>query len=440
MKATQAEEAARPYVLVSADGHVGAPNDLLRDYFDPRYRSRFDEYARDLEEGRQSRRRAYELTTRQRVANSSRFVHPYGSQVMWDAGDRTKALDEQGIAAEVVFPDMPHINSLEPPFGLTGGGYKEVPGTILRRSHELYDWALQWAGAQAYNRWLAEFCTGAPHRLAGVGIVPFNDPERAVVELHWLRDHGIVGGVLLPGINHVVRYNDEALEPIWHALEELDLAVNIHGGLEIPDYGSGPDAFTLFAEEGEFYNRRPLWWLIWSGVLERHPRLKLVFVEQDAAWIPRVLAKLDERYRGSADARALVPRLPSEYWTRQCFVAALLTREEVLDRAQIGTETMMWGADYPHPEGSWPKSVDFLRYSCAGVPAGELRSIVGLTAAEVYGFNTTRLEAIAAEIGPRASVIEDGLERPPRKPFPSIQRTIQLAVSARKALKKAGSQ
>ena len=109
-----------------------------------------------------------------------------------------------------------------------------------------------------------------------------------------------------------------------------------------------------------WWARRPLWELIFGGVFERFPDLRVAFTEQGADWIPSLLERLDEQYRSPFERgiNELLRRSPSGYWANNCYVgASFMSRGECAIRDQIGVDRIMWGADYPHIEGTWPHSL-----------------------------------------------------------------------------------
>jgi hypothetical protein len=117
---------------------------------------------------------------------------------------------------------------------------------------------------------------------------------------------------------------------------------------------------------------------------------------------------MDARFdRGDTPLR----KRPSEYWASNCYVgASFLHRHEVTARAAIGVATLMFGRDYPHPEGTWPNTLDWLRAAFAGVAEADLRAIVGGNAIRCYGLDAPALAPVAARVGPE---VEDVLgDRP----------------------------
>jgi predicted TIM-barrel fold metal-dependent hydrolase len=270
------------------------------------------------------------------------------------------------------------------------------------------------AGCRAYNRWLAEFCSANPGRHAGVGVMPIRDVDAAVREIEWCRDAGLRGMSLPPISEHYPYVNDNRYEPIWAACEALDLPLSAHGA-STRFYGHGPDSMPLALAEVDFFGRRSLWFLIFSGVFERHPGLRMVFTEQRAGWVVSTLAYLDDIYHSPLTriSRTL-PRPPSSYFATNCYVgASFLSATEAAARGEIGVTKLMWGSDYPHPEGAWPWSRESLRRTCVAMSDDEVHLVVGQNAIRCYGMDHDVLAAAADRVGPTLAEI-----RTPPGPVP----------------------
>jgi predicted TIM-barrel fold metal-dependent hydrolase len=147
-------------------------------------------------------------------------------------------------------------------------------------------------------------------------------------------------------------------------------------------------------------------------VLEKHPRLKVVFTEQGSGWVISALAAADYLWESSylrRDVREVVPHRPSEYFHRQCYLgASLLSQSEVEARHSLGLDHMTFGADYPHHEGTcWvgDGTRDYVRatFGAAQVPLDEARKILGENAAELWGFDVTALAPVTERVGPSPS-------------------------------------
>ena len=115
--------------------------------------------------------------------------------------------------------------------------------------------------------------------------------------------------------------------------------------------------------------------LMVTGVLDRHPKLKIVITECRADWVPATIAAMDREF---AAGKLSFKRKPSEYWRSHFFVTPSSPRKyEVAMRHDIGVTQLMFGTDYPHPEGTWPNTHDWIRTAFDGVPEAEARLILG---------------------------------------------------------------
>jgi predicted TIM-barrel fold metal-dependent hydrolase len=161
--------------------------------------------------------------------------------------------------------------------------------------------------------------------------------------------------------------------------------------------------------EGYFFLHRPLWHLIGTGVLERHPRLQVVFTELGASWAPRVLAHMDHGWeKNRANHRAFLRHKPSIYYRMQCWIGATaMTRTEVAARIDIGIQRLMWGTDHPHQNGGWGERTALLQatFGEAGVQEQEARLMLGENAARLYNFDVDKLIALVERVGPQVKEI-----------------------------------
>jgi len=180
----------------------------------------------------------------------------------------------------------------------------------------------------------------------------------------------------------------------------------------------------LVFAECDFFARRALWFLIFSGVFERHPNLQLVFTEQRAGWVRPTLELLDSivpmDQSGSSltdvNSRLQLPHRPSEYFASNCWVgASFMSHTEVEDRYTIGVDRIMWGSDYPHSEGTWPWSIQSIRRTFEGIPEAEIRDMLGGNAVRCYDLDASLLAVVAARIGPPMSEVLVPLEEVPER-------------------------
>ncbi|UGY90652.1 amidohydrolase family protein [Streptomyces gobiensis] len=391
------------YTVISADCHAGA--DLLdyKPYLAKKHHDAFDAWAAE-------------------------YVNPYEDLLAdtadrnWNSERRLNELAEDGIVAEVIYP-----NTI-PPFFPSASLMAPAPSPA--------EFEQRWAGLRAHNRWLADFCAAAPGRRAGIAQILLGDMDEAVKEVRWAKQAGLTGGILLPGTppgSGLPELYSQVYEPLWAVCEELDVPVNHHGGAASPPLGEEPAARAVFMVETTWFSHRALWHLLFGGVFRRHPGLRLVLTEQGSGWIPGVLEMLDY-YHGRLVAAAgneagkaataeakfgaglaeAMGKGPSAVWRENCFVGASFMRpHEVPLRERIGLDKIMWGSDYPHDEGTHPYSREGLRIAYAGLPQDEIARLVGGNAARVYGFDLRLLDRIAARVGPTVEEIAEPLEKIP---------------------------
>ena len=391
------------YLVISSDCHAGLPPERYRDYLDPQYRAAFDD--------------AFEVQMAQMRASEEQFlVKEINEQWRegrdreltgaWDHDERVRVLDGDGVAGEIIFPDgITERNT--PPFGAGLG----LPT-------EGVDAELQWAGAQAHNRWLAELCALAPERRVGVAVVPaLWDVERAAAYVRELRDDGLRAIVIPTVWGAFAPYHHPRYEPLWQVCADLDVVIHFHSGAtprkdhfgDWPADGAPqlPGAMGVYLTEVAWFVARPIPYLIWGGVFERHPSLRVVITEGTCRWAPELLSLMDLRYdhgmedQKLGDYRSHLSLKPSEYFRRNVALgASCVRRSEVAERHEIGVETIMWGTDYPHPEGSWPHTREELIEVFTGVPDDEIEAMLGGNAARLYDFDTSALAPLVDRIGP----------------------------------------
>ena len=200
-----------------------------------------------------------------------------------------------------------------------------------------------------------------------------------------------------------------------YTLAELGLILHFHGGIGVPvDKADSPAAMTVGSIETAWWNYRPLWYLMFGGVFERHPELKVVFTEGSASWVPSIVDEMDVRYEDEWMVfKDLIANPPSFYWGRQCHVgASFMSRAEVELRDLIGGQNMMFGSDYPHVEGTWPQTASFLHEALSGCSEEVARALCAENSARLYGFDLDYLDGVAAGVGPTTSSVIDGSPSP----------------------------
>ena len=410
-------------MIISSDGHATARMEDYTPYLDPEFRDEFRDFLAEY--------RKHGSKTFEEPALRSRLdpdlVEEWIEQMIrsgridgnWDPRRRLTELEREGVVAEVLFPD----------FGLPFELYSPLLAAQLgygARTQAQID-----AGDRAYNRWLADFCSVAPQRFAGMASISFHDIDAAIREIHRIKEAGL-RGVTMPMFDEKLPLYAADFDPIWSTIADLGLVLNTHVAISsTSNRWVGTNAkpphpaclAPLFRSVTVFYVQQITDHLIWGGVLERHPDLRVVFTEQGSAWFASKLAEMDYSYTGSflrRDIRDVIRHKPSEYFQRQCWIgSSLLSRAEVGYRHSIGVDKMMVGVDYPHHEGMWTGggTTNYLQatFGPNDVPEAEARMMLGETAAQVFGFDVDALAPVVERVGP---VPEDILTPPAEDLFP----------------------
>ena len=376
-----------PLVLVSADCHAGPPRELYREYVASRFLASLDSWMEIAADDQETVADGFDLA------------------VAWDDKARWEVLDSDGVAAEVVLPNF------DVPFS---GGISHASSFGIEEQCE---------GRRAYNRWLTDFCASSPDRRTGPVQVLLAEVDFSVDEVRRGVERGL-RAVQLPvsEAGQPLLYHPR-YEALYAACAELNVPLVVHAstGLPLPEWNLGLDegegpafeaarraARCVNGAEYAFNARRTIWHLMFGGVFDRYPELRLVLTEGGVDWAPGQFSYLDWLYDGSNFAAASARRhlfkcRPSEYLRRGqiLFGASFMTLLESQLRLEIGVENLMFGTDFPHFECTTPNTREWLRatWAAAGVSAEQARLMAGATAIEVYGFDAARLSEIADRIG-----------------------------------------
>ncbi len=244
--------------------------------------------------------------------------------------------------------------------------------------------------AAAYNDWLAGYCAADPSRLFGAAMVPLQDPAAAARELRRaVTELGFVGGFVRPNPCLGRSLPHRAYDVLWDAAEELDVPVGIHEGSSVivPTLGADRpfNPLVLHAASHSFEQMLACAQLIAFGVLERHPGLRVVFLESSGGWAPFWLERLDEQ---AASFGGFCPDLrlrPSEYFARQCAISFEVDERTLPALVPfVGAGRVVWGSDYPHHDATFPGAVDALRDTLTPCPTAVQAKVLGLNARRIH--------------------------------------------------------
>jgi predicted TIM-barrel fold metal-dependent hydrolase len=414
-------------LVVSADGHAVMPPDLWAEYLEPEFHEHLPRLADENRRfaGAMGPLNDYDLIyegvlegSHYDVFDSEGFYRAGRWAGAWDRDIRLAEMDREGVTAEFVF-----------------NGYFRTTDMFFNISNTEYPPEVAEAGVRAHDRWLLDTFGDSGGRLMLVGAMGrCLDRDAMLQEATWIADHGFVGTYMPGYTSHpdLPPLYDEHWEPMWALCAERGLALIVHGGYGLP-VGTTFDPLTAVFErvraaggsdadavrelrsgtfnDGFFADtrcRQPLWQLMLGGVFDRHPNLQLMMTEVRGDWIPATLARLDAEFEAH---RADLPtkQKPSELWQSNCMAGlSFLHRVEVEHRHEIGVETMSFGRDYPHSEGTWPNTKQYLHTLFGDVPEAEARLILGENLARFLKLDRAALAPVVERIGFTVDDILDG--------------------------------
>ena len=396
----------RRYTVISADTHAGGSHAMYREYLESKYHEEFDAWRA------QYKNPFADLGDERRYRN-------------WDDEMRNSQQDADGVVGEVIYPNT------VPPF---------FPSFVLfAKPPTPEEYELRLAGIRAHNRWLADFCSRYPERRAGIGQIFLNDVDDAIEDVRWIKEHGLRGGILLPTIppdvDWVKPLNHPDYDRLWAVCQDLEVPINCHGGTGSPSYARVPSSALIMLAEIPMYSRRPLLFLMLSGVFERFPRLRFVMTEQGCSWLPGMLQQLDMILENVRENQAvgelrfkpehILPKSATEYVEQNVWFGISFPQRADVEVARSGIVSLdkfMWGSDYPHDEGTYPYTREALRQVFSDWPEEDLRKILGENAAKLYDFDLDALAPLAAQLGPRVSEVATPLTELPPEPNEALLR------------------
>jgi uncharacterized protein len=286
----------------------------------------------------------------------------------WSAQVQLEAMDEEGIDLAVLYPSRGlnalSIPDMEPEFAA--------------------------AIARAYNSWLYEFCQADTSKLQGAGMVSVFNIDDAISEAQrCVKQLGFRAVFLRANIVNGHNWHDPYYEPLWSALEELNVPLGFHesntsAGRQVGDQ-FGYDFMLRHTFSHPFEQMLAVGSFCGGGVLERHPNLRVAFLEGNCGWLPFLLWRLDEHWEMFGDQWA--PGLknpPSFYFKRQGYASVEADEEPVKYAVDfVGNDCLVFSTDFPHVDTKFPKAVErFLQ-----LPIGEedKRKILWDNCAAYYG-------------------------------------------------------
>jgi len=339
-------------MVIDADGHANEPSDLFDRYLDKEFKDRGPKVVEVgkvlywMVEGKLFPRPVGNYghgTPNGYLFRRGKPDMAISSPGLDDVEGRLKDLDKEGIDLQVVYPNIMALAPL------------------------LDDVELTAAMCRAYNNYVAEKCRLYDGRVRAIAAVPLQDPALAAKELRRaVKDLGLIG-VVIPGIAGKRNLDDPFFEPFFHEANELGAAVGVHwitGCFDSPGQERFKDPYFYIHMVGMPFNLMiGIMTLIGGGVMEKYPRIKFVFLEIGAAWLPYWMWRMDDHYSRSMHHPDGVPKKPSDYVrSESCFVSCEPDEEGLSHTVDVlGSERIVFASDYPHGDCDFPHSVTKFR-------------------------------------------------------------------------------
>jgi predicted TIM-barrel fold metal-dependent hydrolase len=353
--------------LISSDSHVKLDHDQVKALLASRWHQEYDDAVAGFDA-----RMARSSASKQNLASLETRSYPSAGRAGWtDPSARLADMDIDGVDVEVLYCEVSAFRYL-------------------------YEVKTGWREAtRAFNDAMWSFGSKDPSRLVVNAQIPINDTDAACAEIERVARLGIKSLQLpvFPTEVGVPDYYHDRYDRMFDVIEDMDLPVCFHIGLNLGlesliNRDPTPGA-AIFVATTSLATAEPLGMLVCSGLFERHPRLKAVFVEPGVGWVAWWLRCMDDMKLRQGYEFPGLKELPSFYFHRNVSLTFIDEPDTVqLLRSQIGVENIMWSSDYPHPVSSWPRSREIVETQFRGVPEHERDLIVGGNAARIWNLRT----------------------------------------------------
>jgi predicted TIM-barrel fold metal-dependent hydrolase len=308
------------------------------------------------------------LPPERRPVRPANFIEAVDSRA-YVVSDWLAANERDGVWGGVVFPSATLVY-----YGVTN---RELLDEILR----------------VYNEWIADFASQAPDRIKAVGLLNPDDIPGAVRSAERLKAQGFAGVMLPVRVQAAHSYDSTDFEPLWETIEGLGMPLSMHiaanrtpGEFLLGNVSRIADQVTV----ADYYVRATLTDFILSGVLQRHPGLKVLSVEHEGSWVFHFLQRIDWHYLNNRglQSRPRFPdgRLPSDYFRQNVVICFTEDPFLVQNRYVVGVDNIAWGSDFPHSESLYSMSHASLASQFAGVPEDERFKLAVSNTARLYRF------------------------------------------------------
>lgn len=350
--------------VFSADSHLGEPRGLFENAMPASLKEHALVTVKTDEELQV--RLGDRVITRHKLNDGVHGGKRHGSS---DLKLRLSDMEADGIDAEILFPQL---------------------GLMI---YQIENAEAEARSTEAYNNWLIDYVAEYRDRWVPAAVLPVRDLSVTLAEFKRVAAMGY-RAVMLPMETRegVPGYNRPDWDPIFEIASQTEIPIVMHCGT------GTPDPVVLRGPGGAIFNYTHLinsamdaiTKLVGGGVLDRHPKAHVLTIEAGASWLPALAERMDEVH--DAHQHYVKPKLsmmPSQIVARQVHTAFQYDRAGIVARNVLGHQTLIWGADYPHLEGTFPNSKSVVDGLFDGIEISEEEKadIIGGTAAKLFKLN-----------------------------------------------------
>ena len=372
------------YRVISSDSHIFEPADMWTTRVEPKFRDRAPRIVR-LEEDHS------DWWFCEGVKMMGAFLGGGMAGVRFEEPEKLTLASNLGEVRPGSYIPEEHVKDLDVD-GIDVGIIYPTEGLML---YSLPDGKLLTALFKAYNDWLAEFCKADSKRLKGIAMVNTDVVQEGIDELQRCHKMGFIGAMITVYPTEDRPYASPEYEPLWAAAQDLGMPLSLHIGTNRAAPGQ---PFAVLEDIGspaltnvDYWVRMSLAHMIFSGVFERYPDLRVGSIEMELSWAPHFLDRLDYNYTQRPPTGDWYTfkedMLPSDFFHRNVYLAFQEDGRGIRDRDIIGVDNLAWGSDYPHPESTFPRSRQILEEILGDCTDEEKAKIAGGNMARIYHLN-----------------------------------------------------
>ncbi|MUL68017.1 amidohydrolase [Mycobacterium sp. CBMA 234] len=370
-------------ILISVDDHLVEPPDMFKNHLPAKYLDDAPRLVHNADGSDMWKFRDVVIPNVALNAVAGRPKEEYGLEPQgldeirpgcYNVDERVKDMNAGGILGSICFPSFPGF-----------------AGRLFATEDEDFSLAL----VQAYNDWhIDEWCGAYPARFIPMAIPVIWNAEKCAQEVRRVAKKGVHALTFTenPAAMGYPSFHDPYWTPLWEALCDTGMVMNIHIGSSGKLVVTAPDApMDVMITLQPMNIVQAAADLLWSRPIKEYPDLKIALSEGGTGWIPYFLERADRTYEmhSTWTKQDFKGKVPSEVFREHFLTCFISDPVGVALRNNIGIDNICWEADYPHSDSMWPGAPEELWevLSANSVPDDEINKITHENAMRWYNFD-----------------------------------------------------